>query len=208
MSTKPKTLAKRITVALNFPSKVIELILFAKAVFKAMSGNAYFPGSAAKVTVLNVDITALDAAQTGCSTTPPTVSVDARNVALEVVKNDLRALRNDVQTIADANPTKAQAIITSASMGIKKARVHNKQQNTAKNGVEDGSVDLTAEGKGAHEWRMSTDNVTWTPLPASITSKTQVSNLTSNSDYYFQNRQMLPNDVKTEWSQSVKIRVR
>jgi len=208
MTTKPKTLVRRVNVALNLPSKVTEFIPYAKAVSKAMQGNDYFPGSAAKVAVLNVDITALDAAQTGCTTTPPSVSVDARNVALEVVKNDLRTLRNDVQTIADANPTKAEAIITSASMATKKTSFHNKQQNTAKDSVEEGCVDLTAEGRGAHEWRMSVDNSTWTHLPASMTSKTKVSNLTPGSVYYFQNRQMLRNDVKTEWSQSVMIRLK
>jgi len=208
MKNKSKTLVKRVTVALNFPGKIAEFILFAKAVFKAMTGNAYFTASAGKVTVLNVDITALDAAQTGCITTPPTVSVEARNVALEVVKNDLRALRNDVQTIADANPTKAEAIIISASMATKKAITHNKQKDSVKNSVEEGCVDLIAEGKGPHEWRMSVDNSTWTPLPSSMISKTTVSDLTPGSVYYFQNRQMLRNDVKTEWSQSIKIRVK
>jgi len=208
MKTKPKTLAKRITVALNFPSKVIELILFAKAVFKAMSGNAYFTGSAAKVTVLNVDITALDAAQTGCSTTPPTVSVDARNVALELVKNDLRSLRSDVQIVADANPGKAEAIITSASMATKKTTVASKPKNTAQDGIEEGSVILGAEGSGPHEWRMSLDNSTWTLIASDRTAKATVNNLTSGTVYYFQNRRMLPNGEKTEWSQSVKIRVK
>jgi len=150
----------------------------------------------------------LDAAETGCRTTPPTVSVDARNVAMQLVMTDLRSLRNDVQTIADANPTKAEEIITSASMSIKKSTSHGKPQNTAKNGVEEGSVNLNAEGAGPHEWRMSLDEIMWTALPASITAKITVSSLTLGTVYYFQNRRMFAKNEKTEWSQSVKIMVR
>lgn len=208
MTTKPKTIVKRIIVALNFPTKVTEFMLFAKAIYKAMQGNSNFTSSAAKVTALNTDIIALDAAQTACTTTPPTGSVEARNVLLEQVKNDLRALRNDVQNAADANPAKAEAIIASASMDIKKASTPQKHQNEAKDGIEEGSVDLVAIGTGPHEWRLSTDGNTWTPLPASRTAKTTVTNLTPGTVYYFQNRQMLTNDVKTEWSQSIKIRVK
>ena len=84
---------------------------------------------------------------------------------------------------------------------------HGKQQNTAENGVEEGSVDLTAEGSGAHEWRMSTDGESWTALPATLTSKVTVSELTPGMVYYFQNRRILPNHEKSEWSQAIKIRV-
>lgn len=208
MTTKPKTIVKRITVVLKFPSKITAIILLAKTIYKAMSGNTNFPNSSTKLTTLNNDIAALDAAQTACTTTPPSGSTDARNVALEAVKNDLRALRNDVQTAADAAPTKAEAIITSASMEAKKATTHQKQQNTVKDGSVEGTVLLIGEGSGPHEWRMSTDDSTWIQLPASRTSKTSVADLTPGTLYYFQNRRMLANDVKTEWSQSVKIRVR
>jgi len=68
-------------------------------------------------------------------------------------------------------------------------------------------VDLTGEGAGAHEWRISTEEINWTLLPASLIAKTTVPDLTPGTVYYFQNRRMLPNNEKTEWSQSVKIRV-
>lgn len=86
--------------------------------------------------------------------------------------------------------------------------IQGKQQNTVVDGVKEGTVDLIAEGSGPHEWRKSTDEKEWTPLPASRTSKTTAKDLKSGELYSFQNRMMLTNDEKTEWSQSVKIRVR
>ena len=207
MTAKTKTIVKRIIASMNLPLKNYDLLIFGKAVFKAMSGNTNFTTSAAKVTTLGTDVAALDAAITACQTKPPTSSVDARNVILEMVKADLRALRNDVQTVADANPSKAESIITSAAMSIKKPTNHSKQQNKAVNGAEEGSVKLTAEGPGPHEWRDSTDGITWKLLPSSASSKTIVRNLVSGTVYYFQNRRILPRGVETEWSQSVKIRV-
>lgn len=199
--------AKLITVVLNFPTVIAVFIVYAKTIYAAMFENPHFTASAAKVTKLNTDIAVLDAAETGCKTTPPTKTVEERNVALEKVKADLRSLRNDVQEAADADPANAEAIIANAGMSLKDQAHHGKQQNTAKDGVEQGSVDLTAEGAGAHEWRISTDELNWTLLPASLTAKTTVTDLTPGSVYYFQNRRMLPNNEKSEWSQSVKIRV-
>lgn len=110
--------------------------------------------------------------------------------------------------MADADPANAEAIINSSAMSVKKRRSHGPQQNSAENGNGDGIVHLTAEGPGPHEWRMSSDGNQWTPLPASMTTKTTVSELASGGVYYFQNRRMLTRDEKSEWSQSVKIRVK
>ena len=203
-----KTLVKQVTVVLNFPTAISSFIVFAKAICQAMLNNPFFKASAEKVTKLNTDITALDNAETACSTKPPTGSVEARNAALELVKADLRSLRNDVQEIADADPENAQTIIISAGMSVKKSTTHGKQQNTVEDGIDEGCVELTGEGAGAHEWRMSANGIDWDPLPATLTAKTTVSGLTSGSVYSFQNRRMLPNNQRSEWSQSIKIRIR
>lgn len=201
-------LIKLSIVVLNFPRAVPIFLVYAKAIYMAMFENPHFTASAAKVTKLNIDIGALDAAETGCKTSPPIKTVQERNAALEKVKADLRSLRNDVQEVADADPANAEAIIASSGMSQKDQAIHGKQQNTAKDGVEPGSVDLAAEGAGAHEWRMSTDEKAWIALPSTLTTKTTVPNLTSGTEYYFQNRRMLRNNEKTEWSQSVKFRIR
>ncbi len=208
MFMNAKTLVKQAIVALNFPTAISPFIVFAKAICQAMLNNPLFKASAEKVTKLSTDITALLDVETGCATNPPTATIESRNVAHELVKADLRALRIEVQVMADGDPENAAAIITAAGMSIKKLNPHGKQQNSAHDGAEEGSVDLTGEGAGPHEWRMSEDGTNWRLIPASRTSKTKVSGLTSGWAYFFQNRQLLTNDLKSEWSQSVKIRVR
>ena len=201
-------LIKKVTVALNFPTVISAFIVFANAIVLAMLENANFESLGEKITQVSSDLKILENLEAACNTKPPTASVSARNAALVTVQNELRTLRNDVQNIADADPLNAQTIIESSGMSVKKGAIHGKQQNTAEDGVVEGSVDLTAEGAGAHEWRMSTDDESWALLPASFTSKTTVSELTPGLVYYFQNRRILPNHEKSEWSQSVKIRVR
>lgn len=203
-----KTLMKQAIVALNFPTVISNFIVYAKAILSAMTNNPHFADSAAKVNKLADDIKVLDAAETACNIKPPTGSVETRNTALEAVKADIRSLRNDVQETADKDPDHSMAIITSANMSVKKPASHRKQQNTAEDGAAEGSVDLTAEGAGPHEWRMSTDEKDWTPLPASLTAKTTVTDLNYGTIYSFQNRRMLTNNEKSLWSQSVKIRIR
>jgi len=205
MSTK--TIKLR-TVVLNFPRIIAVFIVYAKAIYLAMFENPIFAASAAKVANLYLDITALEIAEAGFKRTKPTHTISERNAALEKVKADLRSLRNDVQELANDDPVNAESIIESAGMSAKDQAIHGKQQNTAKDGVESGSVELTAEGAGHHQWRISTDEKTWTLLTSSRTASTIVRGLKPGVIYYFQNQRMLPNDEESEWSQSVRIMVR
>jgi len=203
-----KTFVKQVIVVLNFPKVISNFIVYAKAIVMAMEGNPRFTALAAKVTKLKTDITALDVAETAFSTVPPTITIEDRDKALKLVKADLRSLRSDVQNIADADIENAPAIVASAGMSIKRDSTHKAPKNTAVDGSEEGSVNLKGEGAGPHDWRMSTDEKNWTLLPGSRTSTTSVSGLTAGTVYYFQNRRMLPHDVKTDWTPSVKFRVR
>jgi hypothetical protein len=206
MSTKIKTIIRHILAVLNFPAKISYFLLYAKSIYKAMNGNPLFTSVSTQVTALNTDITLLDTLETAAKSR--TVgTVDARNAQVEVVKNDLRLMRNLVQALADATPAKAEQIITSAGMTVKKTGQHGRHTNLAVNYTEPGTVLLTGEGTGPHEWRMSTDEINWTPLPASRSSKTIVSGLTPNTKYYFQNRQILTKGLKSEWSPVFSIRV-
>jgi len=203
-----KTLIKRIIVVLNFPKVISNFIVYAKAIAKAMDGNPRFTAQAVKVTKLKNDITALDVAETAFSTVPPTITIEERDQALKLVKADLRSLCRDVQSIADADIENAPAIVASAGMSIKRDSTHKTPKNTAADGAEEGSVDLKGEGAGPHDWRMSTDDKNWTLLSGIRGSRTTVFGLTSGTVYYFQNRRMLPHDVKTDWTPSVKFRPR
>jgi hypothetical protein len=207
MSTIPLVIIKTIIAVLKKPVKVGDLITYAKAVYKAMKANALFAASLATLAELETAITALYDAETGHKQKPPTVSTEARNAAKTAVNKLLNTLRDDVQKVADDDPPNAEAIIVAAAMFVKKSSARGKQKNTAENGNEPGTVVLTAEGKGGHEWRMSQDDENWIPLEYTGTSKTVVKGLKSGEIYYFQNRKVYTKGVKSEWSQSIKIRV-
>jgi len=195
-------------VALNLPNPVSNLIIKAKSIEKAMTGNAYFTGSAARLTALGKSIDDLVKSETGFNTTPPSVSKETRDTHKMAVKNDLRKLRNDVQDAVDANPVAALEIIASASMDAKRKTHRDKRQNDAVNGDEEGSVWLTAEGIGPHEWRRSLDEKEWIQLPSTRTSQTIVEDLISGTVYYFQTRPILSGKQVADWSRAIKLRIR
>lgn len=201
------TLLKQVIVVLLLPKVLSLLILAAKAIAIAMTGNAYFPASAAKVIKLTADIAILEEAVLGCRIQPRTSTIEARDVALKIVKSDLRSLRNDVQDVADQDPENAEAIAASAAMSVKRSSTGSRRYNSAWNGIETGTIELIGQGAGAHDWQMSLDGIEWTPLESTKISTTLIRNLKSGAVYFFQNRMMLSYSRKSEWSQSVRIRV-
>ena len=205
MSSK---LIKLITVVLNFPTVIAVFIVYARAIYMAMFSNPRFAASTAKVAVLNTDIGALEAAQTGFKRKPQTVSIEDRNNAHEKVKADLRSLRSDVQALADADPANAKSIITSAGMSWKTSSNHGKQQNGATDGDVSGSVNLTAEGAGPHEWQWSTDGEVWHNIRATLGATKTAYGFTPGTFYHFRNCKILPNEQEGEWSPIVTIMVR
>jgi hypothetical protein len=194
-------------VALNLPEPVSSLIIKSKSIEKAMTGNAYFTESATRVTDLGKANDNLVKSEAGFNTTPPSVSRETRDGHKIVVKNILRKLRGDVQDVVDDNPGAALEIIASACMDYKRKAHRGKRQNDAVNGDEEGTVLLTAMGKGPHEWRMSTDQKEWTSLPPTRTSQTTVDDLIPGTVYFFQNKPILSGNDTTDWSQIIKLRI-
>jgi len=202
------TLNKQATAVLNPPDAINDFIIFAQKVGRMMDASPYFSASAALIAKLVADTQILDDLEIVCVTSPLTTNTKARDAARVVVEKDLRGLRLDVQKAADADPLNAETIITSAGMSVKMTNYRGKQQNTATNGIEAGTVNLTAEGRGPHNWRYSTNEIEWTYLPGNRTSKLTAGGFTPGVLYSYQNQMALTNDQKTEWSQSVKLRIR
>ena len=198
---------KHLLAVLKFPRRITAFIEYARTIYDDMHGNALYAGSAAKLATLLANTDTLQAVQSGTKTRPATHSAAERNVAMDVVKDNLRALQGDVQDLADADKTNARVIIEGAGMQVKKTSTREKQKNSATNGPLSGQVDLIGEGPGPHEWRMSTDTVNWTYLPATKVAKTRVSNLPVGVIHYFQNRQIMPPGELSDWCQPVSIRV-
>lgn len=203
-----RNLIKRAIAVLNLSRVINKLILQAKAIAAAMQGNSNFPALLAQIIQLIADIKTLEDLVDALNSKQPDASIEKREAAREVVKADLRTLRMEVQKIADKDLENAVAIIISAGMGVKLISSRGKQQNKAMDGPEECSIKLTAEGAGPHEWRISTDGITWTIFSSTLSSSTTAFNLVSGTIYYFQNRKVLRFGKKGEWSPVTKLRVR
>jgi hypothetical protein len=112
-----------------------------------------------------------------------------------------------VQLKADGNLANAETIILSAGYSVRKAKTRQKQQNDAQNTEIVGTVLLTADVAGHHEWQMSKDTVSITNLPATTTSHTHVQNLIPGDIWYFRNHKVNTKKATYNWSPWVKLMI-
>jgi hypothetical protein len=201
-------MAKYIFVVLRMPSKLLAILIYAKAVLAAMTGNAKFPNATALLAVLATAIQALDKAINGGKAAD-------RRAAREAVKEALNHLADHVQSVAETaagtvDLEAVRATVESAQMDLRKVGVPQKQVFAAKYGPFTGCVDLTAprsKARDPHEWAVSTDQHNWSSLPSTRKAKTRVTGLPAGVAHYFRHR-TLTKDGYTEWSDPVMIVVK
>jgi hypothetical protein len=198
----------RAVVVLNLPGRIDIFIIYAGGKFNTMSSNARYSSLSTELGTLNTHTIALSKSQTGFKSKPPSVSKAQRDSDKATVVTDIRLIAGKVQEMADEDPENAETIISEAGFGVKKIPIRQKQKCTVTDGPEKGSVVITGEGRGAHNFRISTDGVTWTNLLASSNSRKIEKNLTVGKLYYFQSAKALKNGEEGQWSQSVSIVVR
>jgi hypothetical protein len=194
--------------ALKMPEKIADKIVRAQAIQSKLTGNVNFPVASWPANIVSLaqyanDVIALVNAETAAVNKTGTVA--ARNTALAVVLTDLRALKSMVQVKADANPSNAATIILSAGFVVVSRNSNGKRQNEALNTEVVGTVLLTADKAGHHEWQMSKDMVTLTNLPATTTSTTKVEGLNPGDVWYFRNHKVNTKKTTYNWSPWVKL---
>ena|SRR5665213_3431374 len=195
---------------LKMPTKWASRISRAQFIQGKLTNNSYFPlnGWPANVVTLaqlGFDITAFINAQN--AVIARTGSVAARNAAFLIVRTDLEALKAMVQLKADANPTNAATIITSAGYFVKTVKAKQKQINDAMNTQISGTVLLTSDTAGHHEWEQSKDTITIIHIPATSTSFTTVANLNPGDVWWFRNKRVDTKKNTYNWSPWVKLQV-
>ena len=211
MSTPAKIIIKKIIAVLNLPNGIANQLVKAKAIVKAMTGNVFFTTPVPILALVNTHIAVADAAVTAAKS-KTAGTAQARDEAMKIVISDLLALTAYVQGIANANPAKAETIITSAGLSVKKQGEINKQDFTVKNNKASGAVDLIAKGidapNSAHQWGISPDGIDWTSLALTIAptlaAHTQATGLKRGSIMYFRHREILKNGPGG-WSQTMNI---
>ena len=137
-------------------------------------------------------------------------AIDQRDVALMVVRADMRLLKAYVQNRADANLAESKSIITSSGMGVGKKKAKGKAHVAVKDGKTPGSVVLDCKALRrpvVYRWQMSTNQEAWSDLEESFKASLTVEGLTPATIYYFRLRTMTRNGL-SDWSVVVSIIVR
>ncbi len=192
-------MAKYIHVALKLPSRVAQLLIFAKLVLAALTGNPHFTSPSPTLASLAAAIKALEDVLKGPGAD--------RQAAAGALRDVLGHLGEYVQLVAETQPgavdlVAIQALVESANMRLRKHGPRQKAVFAASYGPVLGSVDLTAPAsrKGdPHEWGVSIDGHTWTALPPTRKASTQVTGLPVGVMHYFRHRALAKNG-STEWS--------
>jgi hypothetical protein len=204
-----------IDVVLNVtPDTPVGWLAKGKAVVSGTTTYAsMFSSIAGVLGQLASDTAALDTAEAAAADKGK-AAITARNAKWRNLKKSLKATCAAVQGVCDAAPDAehAQAIAVAAAFGVKQKPVRTKPPLGGR-ALGNGVVRLYVKVPGKkgtrayYEWRMSTDGgATWTSLPGTNVSKTEVQGLTSGQKVLFESRTTVKNIVSA-WSQSIGVLV-
>ncbi len=178
-------------VALMLPVLNKPLLIFARAVHNALLNNPDFPSPNPPLHVFAANIAAFEDAETKAASRAKGAA-SFRDAKKKKVKDTLFHIRDYVQSVVEtSDPATATAQIESAFMSVRKAREHVYTEVSAKNGDVSGKVMLAAKSvapRAIYYWEHSLDQETWTPLPQTMLTRTEVSGLQAACTYYFRFR--------------------
>jgi hypothetical protein len=207
MPSKPKK--HRLVAVLKVPRQTPNLINYARRVVTDMTNNPFFPKPApslAEITSATNDLEAAEAQALKRAHGAAATRDDKRSALVA----KLEALRGYVQNVADADSLNAATIITSASMSVRKASVHQQRVFTLQPGPVAGSVKArvpSAAPRAAYDWQYSGDaGKTWIALPTTVQTRTTLSGLPPGT-YLFRFR-VVTRTGTGDWSSALSITLR
>lgn len=201
-------IVKLLIAVIKMPKKIGDIIIRLQQTVTKLTNNTYFPTGWIAGTLtqaqFTLDVNAYIQQVTNVKN-HVAGAVGLRNAAWATLKADLQLILAMVQAKANANPSNAEAIITSVGFFVKTSKPKEKQTNDAVNTEITGTVLLTADAAGHHEWQMSKDMITIIPLPGTDTSKTYVHGLNPGDVWYFRNHKVNTKKATYNWSPWVKV---
>jgi len=200
-----KTLA-----ALKLPTQVPALLGVAEAIVLAMTGDPSFPDPAPSIATVASALADLHDAEVA-TLTRTRGTVAARNEKRAVLVGLLVRLKAYVQGVADEDPERAEVLIQSAGMNVRKSGAPAKPVFEARPGAVSGSVRMAVRAAGdraAYEWEWSTDGgKTWRAAPATLQARTVLTGLASGSTCSLRYR-TVTRTGEGDWSEPVLLLVR
>ena len=203
-------IVKLLIAIIKMPIKIGDRIIRLQETISKLTNNTYFPTGWAAGTLTQAQFTLhVNAFITQVTNVRnhSAGAVGTRNAAYTTIKADLLLILAMVQNKANANPTIAEAIIGSVGFFVRSGGGTHKKQNAAFNTEVLGTVTLTADGTGHHEWQMSKDQINITNLPATTTAQTQVHELNTGDVWYFRNRKVSSKKTTYNWCMWIQLKI-
>jgi hypothetical protein len=195
---------------LKMPTTIGDRIIRINDIEGKLTNNTYFPTGWTAGTVtqtqFNADVLAFVNAETAVKAKTPG-AVTQRDMAFTTLKQDLGEIMAMVQSKAKANPTLAVTIIEGAGFFVETHGGSHKRVNAAYNTQIPGTVIITADGGGHHQWEMSKDMVAITQLPPTSTSETTVAGLTPGDGWYFRGKKVDTKKKTYNWGPWILLKI-
>ena len=170
----------KVVVALKRPTTVPDLVVFARRIVEAMTGNPWFSAPVPPLGSIHAAVDRLQEAEAAALSLTRGLK-QARNDERKALVALLTQLKAYVQGVADENPEFAASIIESAAMSVAARTSNGKPMLAVYPGRVSGAVRLVAKAAAkdaGYEWQMSQDGgETWMDLPRTLQAKTTVSGL-------------------------------
>jgi hypothetical protein len=207
MQQKRKILVQK-AIPYHFNHAATELVAQVRHYIVQMSGNKYFPAPIPDLDVITRQIQVLEDAYIHSL-----LGGIGVHEAVEMEKFKLghlvKMLAAYVEYIANQYPEKADKIIISSGMDLKKAYARKGKEFTAKPGIEPGSVILDSPGMkhATYVYEMTTapaDEKSWKVVYSYSSTRYELKGLHSDVRYYFR-RAFIVNGVKSPWSPVIHI---
>ncbi len=198
-------------VVLKLPRDVPKIIVKANVIKKSISNSIIYPTPNPPVSTFNTHIKNATTAQAGTITTPPTVTANDRDKAVNSMLADIKAYRVDCQALVNAAPNQASAskIAKSFGMHLKGSTSHGSRKDEIQDGTEPGTAIYKMKGEGAHMLQISYDaGATHEPLDSTGNGKTTLTGLTPNKNFWLRNRQILTKGQYSAWTEWKKFSIR
>ncbi|MHB8261650.1 MAG: hypothetical protein ACYDCN_12635 [Bacteroidia bacterium] len=202
------SIVKLLIAVIKMPRKIGDIIIRLQETVSKLTNNIYFPTGWIATTLtqaqFGLDVNAYITQVTNVRNRVAG-AVGLRNAAWITLKADFQLILAMVQGKANANESIATAIINSVGFFVKTPKPRVKQTNDAINTQVLGTVLLTSDTPGHHEWQQSKDMVTIITLPSTDTAKTFVNGLNQGDVLYFRNKKVNTKKSIYNWSPWVKL---
>ena len=193
----------------NVPENIDGVLNRGEVIINKITGSTDIVNPVPTVAVFTTNVNTLRTTNTAVQS--GTGSVQARDAALEVVKQNIKSLLRYVQGVADANPSRGGDIIINAGFFIRESSKKSPQTYHAES-EEPGQITIitpATEGKLPIVIEYSTNSgETWSLLRVSRLSVCTVEGLTSGQEIYVRYHVVSEDNSYGPYSSVISCRIR